>query len=289
MLRSACDLGQIDFVNCLPITHILLKEKPELLSLVMGAPGNLNKQYRDKGLDLGAMSSHYFLEDGGFELFPNISISSQGAVGSVLFFCRGSVAELRQAKGASGNKIKIGVPQASASSVRLLHILLVECYDLVPDFVALADPRPDYPRPDQPSTSDQDLDGFLLFGDRALTIDHGMEQSGLIKDFERIDLGQWWFEKYHLPMVFGVWAARKSWIAKNPEDFAAISTYLADSYGKGLGPEFQAVVTEAALRTGLSPARMRQYYHHELDYTYTAEHAEGLQLYYDLCKKHDLL
>lgn len=111
----------------------------------MGNPGELNQQYRDKALDLGAMSSHYFLEDGGFELFPNISISSSGPVGSVLFFCRQPLAKLSQTRG----RVKIGVPRASASSIRLLHILLSECFGIEPEFIALDQPRPDMAGPAQ--------------------------------------------------------------------------------------------------------------------------------------------
>ena len=263
VLRSDCGLGQIDFINCLPITRVLRQEKPDRLSLVMGTPGDLNRQYRDKMLDLGAMSSHYFLEDGGFQLFPGISISSQGPVGSVLFFSKLPLGTF----GGKERPMKIGVPRASASSIRLLHILLRECYGVEPLFVAL-----DQPRPDEVSPEHEDLDGFLLFGDNALVSDMRMAANGSGNEFERIDLGQWWFEKYQLPMVFGVWAARKSWVAENPQDFASLSHYLANAASIGLGQQFQAVQAEAARRTGLSLMRLDHYYLKELDYSFNDQH-----------------
>jgi len=274
VLLSDCTFGQIDFINCLPITRILQRDKPERLGLVMGTPGALNQKYRQGTLDLGAMSSHYFLEDGNFELFPDISISAQGPVGSVLYFGRKKLSQLS----GLNRRLKISVPQASASSVRLLHILLCECYGLEADFIPVQNPE-----------ADIESDGFLLFGDLALTTDRDLAASGAINGLERLDMAQWWFENYRLPMVFGVWAARKSWIAEHGEDFANISTFLAASWGKGLTQDLPAVIAEAAERTDLSFERLQQYYLKELDFSFGARHAEGLELYRKLCKKHDLL
>ena len=60
--------GQIDFVNCLPITLPFLKNMPANLELAMDTPGDLNRAYQRGELDLGAMSAHFYLEDGGFRL-----------------------------------------------------------------------------------------------------------------------------------------------------------------------------------------------------------------------------
>lgn len=283
-LKADCALGQIDFINCLPITWVLQREKPERLSLAFGTPGALNTLYREKKLDLGAMSSHYFLEDGGFELFGDISISSRGPVGSVLFFSRRPLSEYKNSA-----PLKIGVPRASASSVRLVHILLAETYGLEPRFVALDEPDPTA----APSNIGAEMDAYLCFGDSALRVDKKMSEIGQNcpsgRDFTRLDLGQWWFERYNLPMVFGVWAARKSWIEANPQDFAALSGFLAACPALGLNRDFAAVVAEASERTGLSAERLERYYRHELDFGLSTEHREGLALYQELCKKHGLL
>jgi chorismate dehydratase len=274
-LKSICAFGQIDFINVLPITYVLRTEKPANMSLVMDNPGDLNRKYLRKELDLGAMSSHYFLQDGGFELFPAISISAQGPVGSVLFFSRKPLAELDQ--------VRVGVPLASASSVQLLHILLKESYGVQAQFVPLT--KPELPQ----GADDVPLDAFLLIGDRALTVDDDLQKSGAISHYERLDLAQWWYEKYQLPMVFGVWGARKSWKEANPDDFASISAFLAGSYAKGLGRDFEVVLVEASQRTGLSIDRLRHYYLSELDYTFTDDHGRGLALYQSLCRKYELL
>jgi chorismate dehydratase len=252
----------------LPITRVLRRERPEGVSLVMGSPGDLNKQYRDKTLDLGAMSSAYFLEDGGFELFPDLSISSKGPVGSVLFFSR---VDLKNRK-----NLTVSVPKASASSVQLLKILLRRTYGIEASMIS-------HETPDLAP----DVDSFLLFGDRALIFDQnfleGCRDDGLL----RLDLGQWWFEEYKLPMVFGVWAARRSWMEANPEDFDAVSRYLRGPKLRWFGQEFAGAVAESAERTGLSLERLEHYFVHELDYSFTDEHRQGLELYNNLCNKQE--
>ena len=239
----------------------------------MGTPGDLNRKYMRQELELGAMSSHYFLQDGDFELFPDISISAQGAVGSVLFFSKVPLKDLHRAR--------VGVPLASASSVQLLHILLTESYGVQAQFVPLDKPEEENPA--------EPLSAFLLIGDRALTMDDGLAKSGAIRDYERLDLGQWWYENYQLPMVFGVWAARKAWKQANPEDFETIAAFLAGSYQLGLTRDFAVVLSEAARRTNLSQDRLRHYYLNELDFTFGERHAEGLELYRSLCRKYNLV
>jgi chorismate dehydratase len=266
LLRADCGLGQIDFVNCLPITRVLRRERPEGVRLVMGSPGDLNRQYKEKTLDLGAMSSAYFLEDGEFELFPDLSISSKGPVGSVLFYSRADL---------GGQKnLKIAVPQASASSVQLLKILLAQTYGM--EAKVLPHETPDLV---------DGVDGFLLFGDRALTFDQSFIDQGLAATLLRLDLGQWWFEEYKLPMVFGVWAARRSWIKANPDDYAAVSQFLRGSKGRWFGQDFEGALDEASKRTGLSRQRLEHYFRQELDYAFTDEHRRGLELYDKICKE----
>jgi chorismate dehydratase len=272
-LKSLCAFGQIDFINVLPITHVLERRRPPNMDLVMGTPGALNGMYRKGALDLGAMSSHYFLEDDGFELFPGISISARGPVGSVLFFSQKPLEKLAGAR--------IGVTLASASSVQLLRILLAESYGVEAQFVPLENP--------EALLEQEHLDGFLVIGDRALLTDDSLARSGEIADYVRADLAEWWYQQFALPMVFGVWAARKSWVEANSQDFATLSTFLKSTYPLGLGPEFVAVLEQAAARTGLDKERLEHYYRHELDYTFSDEHARGLALYKSLCAKYRLL
>jgi chorismate dehydratase len=264
--QAVVRFGQINYINSLPLTLPLLSENclPDT-EFLLGTPAELNRAFTEGKLDLGAMSSFFFLEQGLYKLVPDISIASKGTVGSVLFFSDRELSELHGKK--------LAITHDSATSVNLLTILFAESFGFVPDFETVSDPE-----------VNQQFSGALVIGDRALRCDKDWSQKLL-----RVDLGQWWYEKYSLPMVFGVWAANNNWLVKNEEKFDHISAQLNKSFQRGLGTRFEEVLTEAHNRTGLSKARLDQYYRHELNFQLTPSHRLGLQLYADLCVKHRLL
>lgn len=278
LLNRPVVFGQIDFVNCLPITLPFLKNMPGNLKLAMDTPGELNRAYQRGELDLGAMSAHFYLEDGGFKLFDQLCIASRGAVGSVLFFSKRPLPELKGAR--------IALSKSSATSNNLVKVLLAEEFggadgiDFLSsiDFVSDIDAWP----------TDEAFDGCVIIGDRALQADQEVASSEA-QQFERRDLGQWWFERYKLPMVFGVWAARKSWVEANPQDFATLNQFLHDSLVQGLSSDYSAVLAEAGQRTQMPREELNSYFTKELDYSFSPAHAEGLELFRQLCLKYLLL
>lgn len=283
LLNRPVVFGQIDFVNCLPITLPFLKNMPANLELAMDTPGDLNRAYERGELDLGAMSAHFYLEAGGFRLFDQLCIASRGAVGSVLFFSKKPLAQLSGAR--------IALSKSSATSNNLVKVLLAEEFGGTGagqtgleflksiDFVSGVDAWP----------TDEAFDGCVIIGDRALAADQQVESSGLASQFERRDLGQWWFERFQLPMVFGVWAARKSWVEANQQDFETLNKFLYDSLVLGLGCDYAEVLAEAGRRTQLPREELDSYFTKELDYSFSAEHAKGLELFRELCLKYLLL
>lgn len=288
LLKRPVVFGQIDFVNCLPITLPFLKNMPGNLELAMDTPGDLNRAYERGELDLGAMSAHFYLEDGGFKLFDQLCIASRGAVGSVLFFSKKPLAELKGAR--------IALSKSSATSNNLVKVLLAEEFgqgcdgsksgngsgiELLNsiDFVTGIDAWP----------TDEAFDGCVIIGDRALQADQEVANSELSDKFVRRDMGQWWFERFQLPMVFGVWAARKSWVAANQDDFETLNRFLHESLVLGLSSDYSEVLAEAGRRTQLSKDELDSYFTKELDYSFSPAHAEGLELFRQLCLKYLLL
>ncbi len=274
--------GQIDYVNCLPITLPFLRRKPANLELVMDTPGQLNRAYGRHEIELGAMSAHYYLEDGGFKLFDRLCIASRGAVGSVLLFSRRPLSEL------CGSRIALS--KSSATSNNLVKVLLAEeladgnlhyldGIEFVTDLAREADALP----------TDSEFDGCVVIGDNALAADLTLKESGQTNNFVRKDLGQWWFERFKLPMVFGVWAARKTWCDANVQDFESLNHFLYQCLDHGLTDDYQQVLVEAERRTGLSTAALDSYFKKELDYSFSAEHHQGLDLFRQLCLKYGLL
>lgn len=260
-------LGQIAFINCLPVVLPVEKGHVDVAAqVVYASPTELNLSYAKGALDLGAMSSFFYLDNGGMELIPDLSISSDGQVGSVLFFSKVSTHNL--------NGARVSVPASSATSVNLLRILLLEQLGVKPEFVVEAEPDLD----------DGKTMAALLIGDRALAFDGDWSNR-----FWRADLGQWWRIQTGLPMVFGVWAARRHWAAAHQEQLLAISQALRSSADLGLSTLFPLVMNEARNRTALPPNRIQRYYHEELNFQLTPRHLKGLELFRQLCQQYGLL
>lgn len=278
LLNRPVVFGQIDFVNCLPITLPFLKNMPGNLELAMDSPGELNRAYQRGELDLGAMSAYFYLEDGGFKLFDQLCIASRGAVGSVLFFSKRPLSGLRGAR--------IALSKSSATSNNLVKVLLAEEFggDSGIDFLSSIDFVSDI----DAWPTDEAFDGCVIIGDRALQADREVASSEA-QQFERRDLGQWWFERYQLPMVFGVWAARKIWVENNAQDFETLNKFLYDSLVRGLGCDYSEVLAQAGRRTQLPREELNSYFTKELDYSFSPAHAEGLELFRRLCLKYLLL
>ncbi len=269
ILEKPVVFGQIDFVNCLPITLPLKAHLPELMTLAMGTPGELNQRYKQGDLDIGAMSAHYLLSAADFDLIDTLSISSLGAVGSVFFFSRLPLAQL--------DGKTVGLPRSSATSISLLKVLLTEEFDVSPNYQTSDDPNP----------FDGAYDACLMIGDAALAFDQRLKVSG--SELIRVDMGEWWTRRYQLPMVFGVWGARKSYIDNNNKDFEVIRELLGATWQEGLTALYQEVIAEGLRRTGLSFETMDDYFQRQLDFSFGEEHKKGLNLFETLCKRHGLL
>lgn len=259
-------LGQINYINSLPISLPIDRGIVGIEAEVhYGTPQELNRGYAANSLDLGVMSAFFYLQSSGLKIFADLSISSSGPVGSVLFF---SKAELRQ-----GKSLKIAVSSASATSVNLLSILLKEEYKIEASFNYC--PMPDL--------TARDIDGALVIGDYALNVDASWS-----KISRRVDLGEWWSSRFNLPMVFAVWAARADWQNLHGAECDRLANSLNESLAAGLGTAFDQVVAEAAKRSRLSTSRLERYFRAELDFSFSSAHLAGLNRYKSLCEKHGL-
>ena len=90
-------LGRIGYVNCYPVYGAIdrgLVAAPA--SLVSGTPSELNDRLADGRLDVSVISAvAYARHAADYDLLPDLAISSDGPVRSVLLFSRRAPAELR--------------------------------------------------------------------------------------------------------------------------------------------------------------------------------------------------
>lgn len=254
--------GQINFVNCLPIV-VPMNATEFGENVRYGTPSELNAAFEQGFLDAGAMSSFYFLRSPNLKLIPDICIASEGAVSSVMCYSKRPLGQL--------DGQRVSVPVSSATSTNLLRILLMEVFGVRPKIIQVSSPDID----------DPDIAAVLVIGDHALKV-HDLWK----KKYVTADLGEWWHINYQLPMVFGLWAARRDWAKDNHDEFLALCKVLRDSVASGLDEMFEQVLDQGCKKTGLSRERMIRYFKRDLQYTMTPRHLAGLRKFGELSRKH---
>lgn len=159
---------------------------------------------------------------------------------SVLFFSNRPLA-------AMGSTTRIRVTDESASSVRLLYLLMAYNRGL-DDLPWLA-------------AADETADGELLIGDRALLRMHGelRETSADLGPAPRTvvtDLASAWYERQKLPFVFARWVVRKD-AARQAR--AALEVWLAE-FKVREEEMVRKAVPNAARKLNLEPQTLRTYF-----------------------------
>lgn len=234
-------------------------------TLVDGTPAALNAMIESGKLDMSSSSSLLYLSRSDLDLIPHLSISSYGPVGSVLFFSKTRPEEL------SGRRI--AVPRASATSIRLLSLILKVEYNCDVELVMI----------DRPGLDDE-FSGALVIGDEALRVDDEWSARS-----HRIDLGEWWTRRMKLPMVFGVFVARKEYIEQFPRSYRHVEESLKTARQIGTTEMLDQVIDRAAAMTGLLRPRMEKYFVENLNWRLDEKHRESLCLFGKLLRENKLL
>ncbi|MFK5927205.1 MAG: menaquinone biosynthesis protein [Desulfuromusa sp.] len=259
-------LGYIPYLNCVPFFHHL-KNNGFRGQFVTGVPSQLNQMLQQGQLDVSPSSSFEYARNWkNYLLLPGHSIASIGQVKSVLLFSPVDLQEL------SGQEIAI--TGESATSINLLRIIFREFYHLddVTDMVP-EEPIEILTRRQQPS---------LLIGDRALRL---ANQRPL--GMQVFDLGEIWYQKTGLPFVFALWMINRTSLDQFAVELADLGRQLLQSRVQLVNKPYPlaAVVAEAI---GLGSEAVVDYWK-TIDYRLEKKHIQGLQLFFQLCKKYHLL
>jgi chorismate dehydratase len=185
-------LGLIGYVNCYPVYGAMDRGIVKVpATLVTGTPAELNDRLADGRLEVSVISAVTYAQHAAtLELLPDLAISSDGPVRSVLLFSRKPVRQLGGAR--------VLVSAASRTSVLLLELLASELWS-----VALSTtPAPAEPA-DLAKLALVPHEAVLVIGDAALLL-------GASRAYPfATDLGEEWKRWTGLPFVFAVWAARR--------------------------------------------------------------------------------
>lgn len=247
-------LGRIGYVNCYPVYGAMdrgVVAPPA--TLVTGTPAELNDRLADGRLDVSVISAVAYAQHAeAYELLPDLAISSDGPVRSVLLFSR------RPPEALGGGRVLAST--SSRTSVRLLELLARDRWGAAFE----VSPAPTEPS-DLARLASVPHDAVLVIGDAALLL-------GAARAYPHIvDLGEAWKAWTGLPFVFAVWAARRAVDRRAIRD---VHRALLASRKWGL-EHLDDLAADAAAATGVAAAACREYLE-GLDYRLSYRHLAGL-------------
>ena len=202
-------IGHIDYANCTPIFTALQRlHDCREYRFIQDVPSNLNRMLAEGEVDLcpsssfeyGRFADHYLL-------LPDLSISSNGPVGSVFLFSRLPLENL--------DREPIGLTPESATSVALLKILLKKYLGFSNSYFTAS------------RFTDVDIfnscQAVLQIGNTA------MKWKARYGDLYCYDLGELWHSFTRLPFVFALWIIRRNFSDAHREESLLASSRLLEA------------------------------------------------------------
>lgn len=223
-------IGKIPYLNSVPFYANFEKGQYRILPVAPRRMGVLSEQNQ---IDAGLFSlMDYFSQQEKLELM-GWCIATRDQVKSVMLFSNEGWLDL--------NGKTIGITDDTATSVKLLKVLLEKKYGVSAKFERLHAGVNDYSK----------YDAVLLIGDEALRCN----KTGL-NGFELVfDLAQEWYDWQKLPFVFAVWAMKKSLPEERKTELKEMIAYSLD---KTAG-DFVAVAGLHGKSVGLTDAETQEY------------------------------
>jgi chorismate dehydratase len=253
-------IGRIPYINCYPVYGAIDRGVVSLdAKLVDGVPTDLNQRMASGELDISVVSAVEYARDADrYLLLPDLAISCDGPVRSVMLFSRRPAGEL-------GGRSVI-VSRSSMTSVALLELLFENVWHTRPRFVP-----GDAEIKDIVVDNASNADARLVIGDAALVLgSNHRERYPFV-----YDLGQTWKDWTGQPFVFAVWVAQRSTNVK--EALIAHAGLIASrDWGLRHLPELAEQAHDA---TGVERSVCAEYLS-GLDYGLSYPHLAGLTEFY---------
>ncbi|MWJ33405.1 ABC transporter substrate-binding protein [Saccharibacillus sp. WB 17] len=259
-------LGRILYTNVWPVYHYFDDSALSFPATTRTElPAVLNRLLLEGELDMSPVSSFaYGMATDRFLLLPDLSVSADGPVRSILCFSKKPFAEAVHGR--------IALTNTSATSVNLLKIVAEKAYGAKPEYV----------------TCEPNLEEMLEHADVALLIgDHAIRADWDNAGYTVTDLGAEWKDWTGKSMTFAVWTVSKAAAARNPERIGELADALADSKRRSLA-DVRPVAEKAQAELGGELAYWQGYFEN-LRYDLTRERLEGLDLYFRYAREMGLL
>jgi chorismate dehydratase len=244
--RNPLRIGCVKYLNARPLIHGWPR------NVVLDHPSALCAQLARGELDVALVSSFEFLRNPIYRIVDGVSISSDGAVCSVVLAHVGDISQVQQ----------VEIDPASATSGNLLRCLLAEL-KLNPRFV------------ERSTSSISRESARLLIGDQAIHFRQEHES-----EFQFWDLGENWKQLTELPFVYALWLVRPE--VADPE---SIADQLRELRDENLAKIDKLIASEKEF----DPAFCERYYREQLRFSFGEREKNGLRAFHQLCQKHGLL
>lgn len=264
-------LGRIPYINCYPVYGAIDRSIVRVdAEIVDGVPSALNALMAEHKLDVSVVSAVEYARDSKrYLLLPDLAISCDGPVRSVMMFSRRPAAQL------GGRRVLVS--RSSMTSVALLELLFEQVWNCHPIFVPSDAEVTDVAR-----FADEEHDARLVIGDAALVLGSRIGQpdyaptSGTNTMYNfAYDLGDEWKKWTGLPFVFAVWVAQRT---TNVHQALALHAGLITSRDWGLANR-HLLARDASAATGVDERTCVEYLS-GLDYGLSYPHLAGLTEFY---------
>lgn len=255
--RTRPRVGHIEFLNCLPLFWGLARTGDLLdMDLHRETPDHLSDALARGDLDIGPISLIEFLRHADdLVVLPDIAVGSDGPVMSCLIVSKVPLEQL------DGEPVALGA--TSRTSVRLAELLLGEAVGVQPRY---------FSHPPRLAEMMQTASAAVIIGDTALRAALTEAPS---MGLQVHDLGQMWQDWTGLPFVFAVFAARREFLAREPETTRRVHSAFLRSRDLSLA-EVDQVCEQAARWEQFDAATLRQYYTTALDFSLGARQLAGI-------------
>jgi chorismate dehydratase len=260
-------IGRIPYINCYPVYGAVDRGIVSLNGeIVDGVPSALNAQMANGHLDVSVISAVEYARDASrYLLLPDLAISCDGPVRSVVLFSKRPASELH------GRRVLVS--RSSMTSVALVELLFDNVWDSKPAFIPADAELADIER-----FGETEHDARLVIGDAAL---HLWSRLRSPNDYEphpglsayryAYDLGAEWKTWTGLPFVFAVWVAQRSTPVQGS---LSVHANLIESRNWGI-KHLEPLAAQAAVATGVRKNVCLEYLS-GLDYGLSYEHLAGL-------------
>ena len=284
-------IGCVKYLNARPLIHGWEGD------VDFDHPSALCNKLATGKLDVALVSSFEFLRNPIYKIVDDVSISSDGAVYSVIVAHRGEIAEVEE----------IELDPASETSRALLRCLTAEL-GLEPRLIGNIDLQsvrpvgfePAVSAPIQPAES-QTAENIsagqtgnmpifpaarrarLLIGDQAIRF-----RQAYANEFSFWDLGEQWRKLVRLPFVYALWLVRPE--VTDPEQIANRLRALRDENLAHLDHVIEdAVAGGPGQRKAIDREFLSRYYREHLRFRFGEKEKKGLRVFADLCERRGLL